>query len=515
MANLGKVIYINEEDYSTLLNGGSITKGGTTYTYDSTALYVIKDVSAPEYAETAGYATSAGQATKATQDGSGNNIVSTYATKSEIPTPIVFKGELQQNGINNYSFTFLDITTFSEIYDAVVTNWTNRKVPVIIKGYFGDGVSTCYDFYYVESDMEANGDMDFVSYDSGDNNLLVLHVYSEGGDSLYTGVDIKPLVTTDGTSNQFVKGDGSLDSTTYTPQTSAGANSLLSSLPDWTATPTDTTKLVRRDTGGSASFGQITFLTVWNYIKSKISSVLGIGGDNGTPTAPTAASGTNTTQIATTAFVQAAVSGAGGGVQSISCSESDILASTTTTNTTSTAIWTALQAGKMPLLYSGTSGFSIVIQDMGGGYWSGNGVDATNKKLYNVYGYQGSIVSGVATLMAAASDVKAPLIIAVPDENDTLTSGTYASITTALAAGREVLLKATMSTEDDQDVYLHLLSDETVNDNGYYFCAQRGKYNWAACIMDDESITFTTIRLASYSELTSMVGDIETLLAAI
>ena len=34
----------------------------------------------------------------------------------------------------------------------------------------------------------------------------------------------------------------------------------------------------------------------------------------GTPTAPTAAAGTNTTQIATTAFVQTAVAGAGGGI---------------------------------------------------------------------------------------------------------------------------------------------------------------------------------------------------------
>ena len=84
MANLSKVIYINEVDYSTLLNGGTITKGGVTYSYDSTALYVIKNVSAPEYAETAGYATTAGQATKATQDGGGNVISETYAKKAII-----------------------------------------------------------------------------------------------------------------------------------------------------------------------------------------------------------------------------------------------------------------------------------------------------------------------------------------------------------------------------------------------------------------------------------------------
>lgn len=60
-----------------------------------------------------------------------------------------------------------------------------------------------------------------------------------------------------------------------TGQTTAGnaSNALLSGLPDWTADPTDTTKLIRRDTGGGASFGQVTFLTVWNYIKSKIQNV--------------------------------------------------------------------------------------------------------------------------------------------------------------------------------------------------------------------------------------------------
>lgn len=56
--------------------------------------------------------------------------------------------------------------------------------------------------------------------------------------------------------------------------TSGCADALLSALPDsWTATPTDTTKLIRRDTNGLASFGQVTFLTVWKYILSKFPSL--------------------------------------------------------------------------------------------------------------------------------------------------------------------------------------------------------------------------------------------------
>lgn len=108
MANLSKVIYINEEDYSTLLNGGTITKGGVTYSHDPTALYVIKNVSAPEYAETAGYATTAGQATKATQDGNGDVISETYEKEQQV----IIEFEISGNGI---IFTNLEDSEVREI----------------------------------------------------------------------------------------------------------------------------------------------------------------------------------------------------------------------------------------------------------------------------------------------------------------------------------------------------------------------------------------------------------------
>ena len=44
---------------------------------------------------------------------------------------------------------------------------------------------------------------------------------------------------------------------------------LLPNLPTWTADPTDDVYLIRRDTAGSAAYGQVKFSTVWNYIKSK------------------------------------------------------------------------------------------------------------------------------------------------------------------------------------------------------------------------------------------------------
>lgn len=47
MANLTQVIKITQSDYNTLVGGGSITKGGVTYTYDANALYLVEDSSTP------------------------------------------------------------------------------------------------------------------------------------------------------------------------------------------------------------------------------------------------------------------------------------------------------------------------------------------------------------------------------------------------------------------------------------------------------------------------------------
>lgn len=61
---------------------------------------------------------------------------------------------------------------------------------------------------------------------------------------------------------------------------SATANVSLTSLSAATADPTDTTELIRRDTAGANTFYRITFSTVWNYIKGKISSILGLTATN-------------------------------------------------------------------------------------------------------------------------------------------------------------------------------------------------------------------------------------------
>lgn len=52
-----------------------------------------------------------------------------------------------------------------------------------------------------------------------------------------------------------------------------GADSLLSKIAAWTATPTDDTYFIRQNTAGTNTFGRVKFSTLWNYINNKANSV--------------------------------------------------------------------------------------------------------------------------------------------------------------------------------------------------------------------------------------------------
>lgn len=90
----------------------------------------------------------------------------------------------------------------------------------------------------------------------------------------------------------------------------AGVNASLEKLPTWTGTPTDSTQLVRRDTGNTATYGRVTFLTVWNYIKGKADALYAPKASpafTGNPTAPTPSFGDSSKSLATTEFVANAI----------------------------------------------------------------------------------------------------------------------------------------------------------------------------------------------------------------
>ena len=83
---------------------------------------------------------------------------------------------------------------------------------------------------------------------------------------------------------------------TATLNTLSETNSLLSSLPAWTAVASDNTYLIRQDTNGTASFGRVAFSTLWAYIKGKIESIV----------LSSSTSSTSTTTAATSSAVKSA-----------------------------------------------------------------------------------------------------------------------------------------------------------------------------------------------------------------
>lgn len=212
--------------------------------------------------------------------GGGQILLSYYSTwqPNEITVEIYYKEDSSGKPRGWHSCTTTKL--FGTVYSAKLPNRNNI---IAIKITYDLKVYTSYCSALTQ--VEYYGTRSTISEESAVTKHPIIQ-------NLYGELVVPKITKRGGTSAQFLKADGSVDSTTYTPQTSTGANTLLSTLPDWTANPTDTVKLIRRDTGGSASFGQVTFLTVWNYIKDKISSVLGLtstqyGGNSATATKAT------------------------------------------------------------------------------------------------------------------------------------------------------------------------------------------------------------------------------------
>ena len=106
----------------------------------------------------------------------------------------------------------------------------------------------------------------------------------------------------------------------------------------------------------------------------------------GTPTAPTAASGTNTTQIATTAFVQSAVSGLGGGGASVTTSDA------APSSPSAGDLWYNTDAGGLFLYYTDTdsSQWVEVVGKTGPAGATGAAGTAAISRYANVAGFPAS-----------------------------------------------------------------------------------------------------------------------------
>ena len=189
MANLRKVIYINEEDYSTLINGDSLVIDGTTYTYEENALYVIKNAGPPEYAETAGYATNAGTSQVAVTDASGNNIVATYEKK-----PLVI--EIERGDVSVQPGTYNNIKTAIANKRNVIVKFEDANefyyLPLIYDGdLVGDPYMFCSSDEYTFNGINIYDD-DTYNYFSGlsapdDSVVHILGSETITGNKTFTG----------------------------------------------------------------------------------------------------------------------------------------------------------------------------------------------------------------------------------------------------------------------------------------------------------------------------------------
>lgn len=172
---------------------------------------------------------------------------------------------------NTYSVESLvynntSVTTFSTIYDICFPG----DGLVVVKGYIDDGTDTNYYFYHVGSNMSGSGDIYFISPQK--EGYFVLHLYSEGGDALYSSIDYV----------EYGQGGGSFTETDPTvPAWAKAANkpsytaSEVGALPDSTVIPTKVSDLTN-DSGFTTNTGTITGITM-NGASKGTSGVVNLG----------------------------------------------------------------------------------------------------------------------------------------------------------------------------------------------------------------------------------------------
>lgn len=267
----------------------------------------------------------AAAATKATQDSYGNVIVNTYARKSDLSGYVktINNQEPDTNGNINISTggggTGTNITV-----DSTLSSTSNN--PIANKAVYAA----------VNNKLDKNGTAMYASRDSSGNIITDTYAKKSEVSSVVKSVNgTKP----DSNGNVTITVSGGGGSGDYLPLTGGTVNGGITATNFQTGTGAANYFQCRKFRGegdantyyhavdfGCSDHDSVDFYEYdpnWNFYKctsgTKSSAVL-VGNINGNgwnggarltgaPTAPTATAGTNTTQIATTAFVQTAVSG--------------------------------------------------------------------------------------------------------------------------------------------------------------------------------------------------------------
>lgn len=279
---------------------------------------------------------------------------------------------------------------------------------------------------------------------------------------LYGTVEAPAFVKRGGTASQFLKANGSVDSNTYLTTSAASSTYAPKASPALT----------------------------------------------GTPTAPTAASGTNTTQIATTAFVQDAVSNAGaGGSEMVDVTITGTTSSASFSTNPYNAIKAVVDDGKIAVLNANvaplsTTGVLIPVYEY---TYSQSGSNYT--------GYKGKIQNGNYEISVDVQSTSSATVT-ITEVSATITVDTALSETSTNPVQNKVItnkLRTKVDGTDTGNTQLIAMADGLYSswDDTAYLVPN------AESAGDAEDI-FTMVKtLATEEYVDNLVGDIETLLAAI
>lgn len=297
----------NANIYVRAQNSGTWSDWQTVY---STSNKPTKsDVGLGNVDNTADANKSVASATKATQDGSGNNIVNTYLTKAAGVTNVAFDSTNNKitKTINGTTTDVVDFDTLSIGNASTVNNHTvNSDVPA-------NAVFT--DTTYSVATQSADGLMsstDKTKLDGVDTGAQV-NQNAYATIAMESGSWSGSLSATSPSDTFTLKANAPLGIVQVTnPQTGLKEASFSISMDD--APTQNSAKAVK--SGG-----------VYGALSTKAGTASPTF--TGTPKAPTASAGTNTTQIATTAFVKTAIDNAisGGGGNSDQITDSGIITS--------------------------------------------------------------------------------------------------------------------------------------------------------------------------------------------
>ena len=370
--------------------------------------------------------------------GTGSSIQNfvDLTTNQTIAGEKIFSGltTIDSNLVTSGTTVFGDLTAFSGTFANratldIVSDSGGDLITGYVNGSSGDRFNVKINSTLSQAEIKSGGGYGLTFFsESGTmffegNSFMSTPTFDFNGDILGSS-----FVKVGGSSSQFLKADGSVDSSTYL--TSSG-------------TATNVSGIVAVANGGTGSATQ-NFVDI-----TTDQTIAGNKTFTGTPTAPTATAGTNTTQIATTAFVTAANNGLvkitensltgyrwananAANYGDIGNSAVDLSVSTETSDTNGATGSYAVAMGKSTTASGGTSTSMGSYTTASGSFSTAMGAYTTASGMFSTAMGQGTEASGEFStgmgLFTKASDFASTVIGQYNSTGNTATSATAFSL---------------------------------------------------------------------------------------